>query len=127
MQEKFVKNVQGLQATDYHGRLLELGIMTMENRRQYLDLVETFKIIKGYSNVKCNEYFSLYRDSNRPPTRGNDCGLNIVIERCNLDIRRKFFNVRVAHKWNDLPTELKQISSLNTFKNDLKSLMLNTI
>ena len=125
VQEKFVKNVQGLRATDYLGRLAELGIMSMENRRMYLDLIETFKIIKSYNNVDCSEYFMLNRDVTRPSTRSNDCALNIVLGRCNLDIRRKFFNMRVGPIWNQLPTELKETASLTKFKNDLKNFMMS--
>ena len=51
VQEKFVKNFRGLRTTDYRDRLRELGILTLVDRRQYLDLVEVFKIIKGFNNV----------------------------------------------------------------------------
>ena len=40
VQEKFVKNVHGLSANTYNERLKELNILSLENRRIYLDLVE---------------------------------------------------------------------------------------
>ena len=126
VQEKFVKNVQGLRATEYRARLSELGILSLEDRRLYLDLVETFKIIKGFDNVKCVDYFTLISDVHRPMTRTNDSPLNIVPSRCNLDIRRHFFINRVAAHWNGLPVELKELSRLHSFKNELKRFMLTT-
>ena len=58
VQEKFVKNVRGLRTTDYRDRLRELGILTLVDRRQCLDLVEVFKIIKGFNNVCRSDYFT---------------------------------------------------------------------
>ena len=126
VQEKFVRNVQGLRATEYRDRLVELGILSLEDRRLYLDLIETFKIIKGFNNVKCDEYFTLIRDSARPTTRSNDCQWNIIPLRCNSDIRRHFFINRVAVHWNNLPIEMKELTRLVQFKSDLKCFMLST-
>ena len=52
VQLKFVRNVQGLRTTEYRDRLNELGILSLENRRLYLDLVETFKGAQGYIYCK---------------------------------------------------------------------------
>ena len=93
VQEKFVKNVRGLRTTDYRDRLRELGILTLVDRRQYLDLVEVFKIIKGFNNVCHSDYFTLQGDVDRPTTRGSVFPLNIVHPRSNLEIRRHFFGV----------------------------------
>ena len=126
VQEKFIKNVQGLRSNDYQGRLKELGMMTLESRRRYLDLTETFKILKGFSNVTRANYFTLNRDIDWRPTRGNDSEFNIVIDRCRLDVRRYFFTVRVAESWNKLPNNIKELTKLNEFKYHLKDFMLTT-
>ena len=105
VQEKFVKNVRGLRTTDYRDRLRELGILTLVDRRQYLDLVEVFKIIKGFNNVCRSDYFTLQGDVDRPTTRGSVFPLNIVHPRSNLEIRRHFFIIRVVEHWNALPNE----------------------
>ena len=121
VQEKFVRNVQGLRASTYPDRLKELDILSLENRRVYLDLVEVFKIIYGFNNVTRSDYFTLNCDIDWRPTRGNDCPLNIVTQRCNLDIRRYFFTVRVASPWNGLPNHIKLMTKLTPFKIALKS------
>ena len=40
-------------------------------------------------------------------------------EKANLEIRRNFYTVRVASKWNSLPEKVKTQQSLNAFKNSL--------
>ena len=41
--------INGLQGTAYEARLEELSMRTLKERRKRLDLVQTFKIIKGYN------------------------------------------------------------------------------
>ena len=125
VQEKFIRNVQGLRGTTYQDKLNELGILSLENRRNYLDLVECFKVIHGISNVTREGYFELVSDRSRRSTRYSECPLNIVINRCNLDIRKFFFNNRIAPYWNRLPNDLKLTDRLSLFKSRLKVLMLN--
>ena len=45
VQEKFVKNVTGLKGKSYEDKLVELGLMSLKDRRVYIDLIETYKII----------------------------------------------------------------------------------
>ena len=116
VQEKFVRNVSGLTAKDYRGRLTELKLLSLEDRRLYMDLVEVYRIVHGLSTIERREYFKLVSDGDRRPTRGTDCPLNIVVERSNLDIRRSFFTQRVVTPWNELPTDLKMSQKLALFK-----------
>ena len=41
----------------------------------------------------------------------------LEVERCNLEVRKNFFIVRAAKKWNELPDEIKKATSTNSFKN----------
>ena len=44
---------------DYNDRLKELGWTTLETRRKRGDLIEAFKIIKGFEDVNSELYFPL--------------------------------------------------------------------
>ena len=44
VQRRFVRMVSGLTGTTYEEKLSELNILSLRNRRHYLDLVETFNI-----------------------------------------------------------------------------------
>ena len=86
VQKKFVRNITCLNGT-YIDKLANIGLLTLENRRKYLDLVETFKIVHGHSRVDYREFFTLVGDNPRRNTRSADCPINIIVQRCNLDIR----------------------------------------
>ena len=126
VQKKFIKNITGLNSVTYEERLKEIGMLDLSNRRLYLDLVETFKIIHGITRIDRSDIFELVRDRQRRATRSNDCPLNIIVKRCSLDIRRNFFSNRVADPWNKLPADMKECHSLSMFKTNLKSHLIAT-
>ncbi|KFP17414.1 hypothetical protein Z169_04196, partial [Egretta garzetta] len=47
--------------------------------------------------------------------------------RCRLDIRKKFFTMRVVKHWNRLPREVVEAPSLETFKARLDGALSNLI
>ena len=126
VQRKFVRNVNGLKNKTYEGKLHELGLLTLKDRRVYLDLVEVYKIINGLTRMDRNALFVLTGDAERRHTRNTECPLNIVLKRSNLEIRRNFFSTRAAIEWNSLPVDIKMCTRLSMFKTNLKShLMTN--
>ena len=52
VQCRAINLVVGLRGRTYKEKLAELGMRTLENRRKRLDLVQTFKIIKGIDKVE---------------------------------------------------------------------------
>ena len=124
VQIKFVKNVTGLQGKTYHERLLELNLLPLVDRRVYLDLVETYKIIYGLSCPDPSSFFELTGSGNRRRTRMTGYPRNIIAQRCSLDIRKYFFTNRVVQPWNDLPCDVKDAPNINCFKMRLKRYMM---
>ena len=116
----------GLSGTTYEEKLRERGILSLKDRRLYFDLVETFKIIRGYTNVDYKQWFTLVKDLHRRPTRGAYFPLNIILARCRLEVRQHFFSIRVAEAWNNLPHDMRQDQSLFSFKSNLKSRLLES-
>ena len=85
------------------------------NRDQNLirgDLIQVFKIIKGYDRINCNTFFNIKSSSK---TRGHQ--FKIEKKRSRLEIRRNFFSQRVVNRWNSLPDSVVDAESVNTFKN----------
>jgi ribonuclease P/MRP protein subunit RPP40 len=98
----------------YDDRLTRAGLTTLEKRRERGDLIQVFKIIKGFDKVDCNKFFQLAVNSR---TRGHK--YKIVKVRSRLDIRSKFFSQRVVNSWNHLPAHVVEADSVNSFKNRL--------
>ena len=49
----------------YEERLKRLHLTTMETRRLRGDLIEVFKLIKGFKNVNYNDFFTIFTDNRR--------------------------------------------------------------
>ena len=65
VQCRATKMVYGLNDLTYEQRLRRLDITTLETRRRRGDLIEAFKIIKGFDKVDYLKYFHLSRSGLR--------------------------------------------------------------
>jgi len=74
-----------------------LGLLSLEKRRLQEDLIASFQYLKGASR-KAGEGPLIRAGNNR--MRGN--GLNLEEDGSRLDIRKKFFTVRVVRHWTRL-------------------------
>lgn len=117
VQRRAVKMVSGLGSMSYEERLKELGMETLRERREELDMVETFKIMNGISNVQPGIWFdsATAPDGGRVTRQAAD-PLNVRVAGARLDIRKHFFSVRVCEKWNSLPSDMKTCKNAKQFK-----------
>ncbi|KAK4830138.1 hypothetical protein QYF61_008565, partial [Mycteria americana] len=114
IQRRATKMIRGLEHLFCEVRLRELWLFRLEKRRLREDLTVAFQYLKGaykkdedrrFSRVCCNR------------TRGN--GFKLKEGRFRLDIRKKFFVMRVVKPWKRLPRQVVVAPSLETFKNAL--------
>jgi len=71
----------------YEERLKSLGLWTLEERRNRQDIIEVFKMYRGYSSVALSELFVI--DTINKGTRGHSCKLKKV--RCTKILCSIFF------------------------------------
>jgi hypothetical protein len=105
----------------YEERLKLLGLITLENRRMRADLIEVFKIIKGYEGLDERKFFKRY--SQESVTRGHS--LKLYKMRVNKDVFKFSFGHRVIDEWNKLPEEVIKAEGLNSFKTKLDKFLRN--
>ena len=116
IQHRFTRMIPGLASLPYRQRLQELGLWTLEERRNRADLLEVFKIYRGLSMIRFEDMF----EAARTGTRGHSA--KIYKRRCRLDVRRFFFSERVIDRWNRLPQDAIDSSTVNRFKGQLERL-----
>ena len=80
-------------------------------RRLWGDLIAAFQNLKGAYKQERNQLFGRVDNSR---TRGN--GLKLKEGRLRLDVRGKFFTMRVVRCWHRLPREIMDAPSLEVFK-----------
>ncbi|KFQ29904.1 hypothetical protein N332_06698, partial [Mesitornis unicolor] len=122
VQRRVTKMIKRLEHLSYEDRMRELGLYSPENRMLQGDLIVTFQYLKGaYKKVGEEPFTRTY--SNR--MRGN--GFKLEKGRFRLDIRKKFFNMRVVDHWHRLPREVVEAPSLEMFKVRLDGALSNLI
>ena len=79
-------------------------------------MIDTFKYLGGYYDVDPHQLFTFVKDRHNKDTRSraNNC---LVPEKTTLNIRKHFFTNRITETWNNLPSHVKDATSVNNFKN----------
>ena len=117
-----VNCITGVRGNTYLEKLQELGMDTLQQRREKLDLMQAFKIIKQIDKVNPAELFRHVDGTGRPRTRLTADKNNLIAPPARLDVRKHFFTARVPAKWNNLDKDIKNHKTTASFKNALRSL-----
>ena len=125
VQRRAVRMVSGLQGATYEAKLKELDILSLEDRRTKYDLVQTFKIIRGFDDVRSEIWFKLVGENPARLTRHSNDPLNINRQNPRCEIRKNFFSQRVINIWNALPSDVKISASVFSFKRKVHELLQN--
>jgi len=111
VQRRAPKMSKGLGSLPYEERLRELGLFSPQKRRLRGDLITMFQYLKG-GYKECGD--SLFTRSHMGKMRDN--GYKLLVRRFRLDARGKLFTMRNISCWNNLPREVVNSPTLDTFK-----------
>jgi len=114
VQRRATKLIDDVRSLHYEEHIKKLNLMTLEKRRHRSDLIETFKIINDYYNLKSDLFFT-YDEGQR---RGHS--KKLYKKRSRLDLRKYVFSSRVIDHWNALSDACVTSNAINQFKNCLK-------
>ncbi|KFV03592.1 hypothetical protein N339_01479, partial [Pterocles gutturalis] len=122
VQKKATKTIRGMEHFSYKDRLRELGLFSLEKRRLQGYFIVAFQYLKGAYR---RDGEGLFTRACSDRTRGN--GFKLEEDRFRLDIRNKFFTVRVVRYWNRLPRGAVDAPSLEVFKARLDEALNNLV
>jgi hypothetical protein len=111
VQKKFVNMIVGLKTGTYEDKCKEIGLETLEERREVQDMAQTYKMIQGKERLKTQIFTHV--DGGR--TRQDADELNVKQKPARLDIRRNFFSQRIVKKLNAIPAEIKRAKNVEQF------------
>ena len=98
-----------------------LGLTTWKTRRVRADMLEVFKILKGYKGINGDCFFRIQCAK----TRGYS--MKLYKERVNKDVLKYSFGNRVTDHWNNLTEEVINATSINMFKNRFNKYSFTTL
>ena len=116
VQRRAVGMISGLQGQSYQDKLSELELMSLEDRRVRGDMIQTWKILHGYDNVREATWFTRLNSTAVRDTRASSSPYTLVQNRANTELRRNTFSYRVVRGWNSLPINVQSSSTVNAFK-----------
>ena len=116
VQRRMIKQIPNIKGT-YEEKLSKLGLTTLQDRRERGDCIETFKMLKGFTQVDHTTWFKFMSRTEGPETRLSSDPLALELPTSRLDLRKYFFSVRVPPVWNSLPLTIRQAQTVNQFKN----------
>ena len=120
IQRRATKLVAQVKDLPYPLSLQKLNLKTLEYRRKRNDIIEVFKIFEAYNDVNYKKFFDQPVAS---ITRGHK--YKITKNRCNTNIRQNFFTNRIIKTWNNLPENIIDSESIETFKTRLERFWAN--
>jgi hypothetical protein len=113
VQRRATRMADSLKGLSYEQRLDKMGITTLETRRLRGDLLEVFKICKGFEEVDSNDFFNFHSGV----TRGHD--LKLYKNRFKTDCGKYMFANRVVNEWNLLNIDVVASDTVLSFKTKL--------
>lgn len=119
VQERAVRMVSGLTGTTYEERCKELGLETLQCRRDRQDM----SLVHRYLESEDQKLFTLAGGEGRARTRQATGTNSLVGQFARTDIRKNSFAVRAVDGWNRLPELVRQEARQDPFKNQLKKVL----
>ena len=125
VQRSYTSRIEGLSNLNYWDRLSELGLYTLERRRERYALIYIYKIIRGFvPNIPNDKYKILTYDSLR---RGRLCRIPELNRNSLLryqTLSENSFAIKAPRLFNSLPRDLRNLDGdIDLFKKNLDLLL----
>ena len=99
IQWRYSKIIPMLKDMDYNSRLRNLGLRTLEERRNRANLIQVYKMWKNLSVLRFKSFFELASNGR---TRDS---IKLAKHRSHHDLRQRSFLQSVLNAWNKMPLQ----------------------
>ena len=120
LQKRATKFVPKLKNLPYIDRLLALNLPSLSYRRKRGDMIMYYKIMTEKQNINKEEFFTI----NERDSRGHKLKI-MKTQQAIKQARCQSFAIKAVTDWNNLPSEVVQVHSVNDFKNKLDGFWLH--
>ena len=127
VQRRLIRSLSNVRGNTYEEKLRDAGLTTLEERRRRGDMIKAFKKLTGKNNVDKATWFQIAaNDESQSSTRSNTNVVEgrdqkrssvLIRERACTELRNNSFRLRVGRSWNELPDNVRNVSTTNLFKN----------
>ena len=97
IQHRFTRLLQRMKHLSYEDRLIKLNLTTLERRRERGDIIQTYKIMHGLSDVNINELFTIVEDDSITRRHSKKCTSNTLVW---IAVNTSTVNVLLHHGTN---------------------------
>ena len=108
--------VPELKDLEYEDRLKEMGLLTLQDRRERGDLIIMYKIISGKEKIDRQDLVILTEDAS---TRTRGHSKKVGKSPCSRDVKKYSFSHKTVDVWNGLREEIVEAASTHDFKKKL--------
>ena len=115
VQKRFCRMFPSLRSLSYRDQLSQLGLLSLKSRRIGSQLVTMFKMFKGTSGLKFDDFFTAQKVST---TRGHSA--RVITKYAKYNYRLHFFSIYIIPLWNQLLQDEMYSPSLASFKAKIK-------
>ena len=111
VESKDRKIIREIRNHSYQQRAKNLELISLVQRRLRGQLIKVFKYLNRFNNVSPIGLFD-YDFNDRTPNNGK----KIIVKRFNTSVAQHFFPINITTTWNDLPYDVVNSRTVNTFK-----------
>ena len=122
VQRRATKQLPLMSEISYKDRLKFLKLPTLEYRRYRRDMIEAYKLSHEIYDKGTTDGFFNYCSAEMTEYKLRKHQYEFCKEKWSKDVKRFSFKNRIADQWNNLPENVVNAPTLNSFKNRLDKL-----
>lgn len=120
---RFVFNLDSRSTID-SSHFSRIGWLCISDRVRYFKILHGYKIFRGMAPDYISGSFSNFSTIHSHNTRGSQTNFIVTKEDTSNSLMLSSFVYTVKREWNSLPSGLKTVTSLSTFKTSLRNYLL---